>query len=145
MDQSTEVALAIEAFYERFSSGDSARFAAGIADCSGVSVIGSGPGEGHGNRAEWLEVYAGGIAELGITLRGTAPTGYAEGDLGFGTDTPSFVLPDGSTLPTRLSAVLRAEDGEWKVVHLHFSVGVPDEQAIVSAGGGEEEQGPAEE
>ena len=35
-----------------------------------------------------------------------------------------------SRLPTRLSAVLREQDGDWKVVHLHFSVGVPDEQAI---------------
>jgi hypothetical protein len=26
--------------------------------------------------------------------------------------------------------VLNLEDGAWKVVHLHFSVGVPDEEAV---------------
>jgi hypothetical protein len=50
--------------------------------------------------------------------------------MGFALDTPAFVFPDGSTLPTRLTAVLRSEDGEWKIVHLHFSVGVPDEEAV---------------
>jgi hypothetical protein len=50
--------------------------------------------------------------------------------VGWGVDNPSFVLPDARYLPTRLTAVLHHEDGEWKIVHLHFSVGVPDEQAI---------------
>jgi ketosteroid isomerase-like protein len=47
-----------------------------------------------------------------------------------GVDRPSFVLSDGSYLPTRMTAVLRNEADGWKVVHLHFSVGVPDEEAI---------------
>jgi SnoaL-like domain len=50
--------------------------------------------------------------------------------VGFATDEPRFVLPDGQFLPTRLTGVLHQEGGEWKVVHLHFSVGVPDEEAI---------------
>jgi hypothetical protein len=29
---------------------------------------------------------------------------------------------------TRLTAVLRREDERWKVVHMHVSVGVPDEE-----------------
>jgi hypothetical protein len=53
--------------------------------------------------------------------------------VGWGTDRPRFVFPDGSRLPTRLTAVLRHQDGDWKVVHLHFPVGVPDEQAIEPA------------
>jgi hypothetical protein len=32
-----------------------------------------------------------------------------------------------------MTGVLRREDGDWRVVHLHFSVGVPDEQAIERA------------
>jgi hypothetical protein len=65
-----------------------------------------------------------------MTLRGDDPCGYKEGAVGWGRDTPRFVLPDGRYLPTRLTAVLHQEDGEWNIVHLHFSVGVPDEQAI---------------
>lgn len=43
------------------------------------------------------------------------------------------MFPDGSRLATRLTAVLRREGDDWKVVHLHFSVGVPDEQAMTLA------------
>lgn len=135
MEESQAVTDAISAFYERFSAADAERFAAGISDCPGVSVIGSAPGEGHDDRESWIAAYASQISQLGITLRGESQRGYAEGTLGFGVDTPSFVLPDGSTLPTRLTAVLREESGEWKIVHLHFSVGVPDEEAIRPAPG----------
>jgi hypothetical protein len=50
--------------------------------------------------------------------------------VGFAVDEPRFVLPDGRYLPTRLTGVLHQQDSEWKIVHLHFSVGVPDENAL---------------
>jgi ketosteroid isomerase-like protein len=85
-------------------------------------------------RASFGSTQRTGIAELGMTLRGENPHGYEDGAVGWGIDHPSSVLPDGSYLPTRLTAVLHHEDGEWKIVHLHFSVGVPDEQAIQQPG-----------
>lgn len=120
-------------FYERFSAGDAAGFAAVIAEEEeGVSVIGTGPGEGHDERDDWIATYGqmmqGEMA--GTRLEGNDPRAYAQGALGWGVDEPSFVFPDGNRLPTRLTAVLCEEDGGWKVVHLHFSVGVPDEQAM---------------
>jgi hypothetical protein len=45
-------------------------------------------------------------------------------------DEPRFVLPDGSAYRTRLTAVVHREDGRWKIVHMHWSVGVPDEEVI---------------
>jgi ketosteroid isomerase-like protein len=30
----------------------------------------------------------------------------------------------------RATFVLQREDGEWRIVHLHASVGVPDEMAV---------------
>ena len=57
--------------------------------------------------------------------------GYEEGSMGWAVDQPTFVLPAGSTIPTRLTAVVRQEDGgKWKLVHAHFAVGVPDEEAV---------------
>lgn len=99
-------------------------------------MIGSGPGEGHDDRDDWISTYgqmmAGEMA--GTRLEGANPRAYEEGSLGWAVDESRFVFPDGSRLPTRLTAVLRQEDGDWKVVHLHFSVGVPDEQAIELTG-----------
>ncbi len=138
MEESAAVRDGILAFYDRFSSGDAEAFAAGIADTPGTSVTGSGPGEGHDIRGDWVATYAEmtkpGGPMVGFRLEGENPSGYAEGSLGFGVDNAAFVLPDGSRLPTRLTAVLRNEDGGWKVVHLHFSVGVPDEDAVQPAG-----------
>jgi hypothetical protein len=130
MHESEAVREGMLGFYERFSAGDPDAFADGISEAPGVSVIGSGPDEGHDDRADWIAAYEQGVAAAGLRLEGDDPRGYEEGSLGWGIDRPAFVLPDGGRLPTRLTAVLRHEDGEWKVVHLHFSVGVPDQDAI---------------
>ena len=33
-------------------------------------------------------------------------------------------------MQTWLTAVMRQEDREWKLVHLHLRVGVPDEEVV---------------
>jgi len=137
MQHSTAVCDGLGGFYAAFSSHDPDAFDAALAGGEGVSVIGTGPGEGHRDRASWVGEYRQFIAQMGLTLEGgPSPSGYAEGTVGFAVDEPRFVLPDGRLLPTRLSAVLRDEGGVWKVVHLHFSVGVPDEQAVQPAASG---------
>ena len=132
MQRSDGVREGVRRFYERFSAGDGAGFAEVIAQVEGVSVIGTGPGEGHDEREDWIATYEqmmqGEMA--GTRLEGGDARAYEEGSLGFAVDEPSFVLPDGAVLKTRLTAVLSRADGDWKVVHLHFSVGVPDEQAM---------------
>jgi hypothetical protein len=132
VQRSAGVRDGIRRFYDRFSAGDPAGFDAVIARTEGVSVIGTGPGEGHDDRGDWVSTYEqmmqGDMA--GMRLEGSDPRAYEEGSLGWGVDEPHFIFPDGSRLPARLTAVLHNEDGEWKVVHLHFSVGVPDEQAM---------------
>jgi hypothetical protein len=75
------------------------------------------------------------IPELGLRLEGgPEPRGYADGHVGFAVDQPRFVLPDGRFVAARLTAVLSQESEGWKVVHLHFSIGVPDEEAFQPAG-----------
>jgi len=131
MQDSTAVRDALRTFYQRFSAHDPDGFAAIIASGPGVSVIGTAPGEGHQSRDAWVSTYAELIPKVGLRLEGGSdPRGWMEGTVGFAVDEPRFVMPDGSFLPTRLTAVLHLEAGEWKVVHLHFSVGVPDEDAL---------------
>jgi hypothetical protein len=118
--------------HQRFSAGEAAEFAAELARVERVSVIGTGPGDGHENRDDWIATYGqmmrGEMA--GTRLEGRDPRAYEDGPLGWAVDEPRFVFPDGSRLPTRLTAVLHHEHGDWKVIHLHLSVGVPDEQAM---------------
>jgi ketosteroid isomerase-like protein len=132
MERSDDVRDAILRFYGRFSAGEPDGFANVIAIEPGVSVIGTdSPGLGARDRESWLAFYATQISPAGWTLRaGEGPFAYAEGTVGFGTDTPTAVGPDGSWVPTRFTAVLHQESDEWKIVHVHISVGVPDEDVI---------------
>lgn len=50
--------------------------------------------------------------------------------MGWVVDQPIFLFPDGSAVQTRLTAVLHQEGGAWKLVHMHLSVGVPDEEVV---------------
>jgi ketosteroid isomerase-like protein len=134
VERSNAVRNGLLRFYECFSSGDVDAFADVIASGPGVSLISTEPGPAAGSRESWLHRYATQIVPLGVTFRaGDNPTGYEEGTVGFATDTPTAFLPDGNYAPTRITAVLHQEGGQWKVVHLHVSVGVPDEEAIQPA------------
>jgi adenylate cyclase len=45
------------------------------------------------------------------------------GDVGWTVDRPTIELAGGERFETRLTFVLHREDGAWKVVHAHTSVG----------------------
>ena len=133
MEHSPAVIEGLAAFYAAYGSHDPERFAAALASGDGVSIIGTAPGEGRPDREAWVQGYAGSVPQLGLRLEaGPQPRGYADGNVGFAVDQPRFVLPDGQFVPTRLTAVLHQQSDQWKVVHLHFSVGVPDEDAFQS-------------
>lgn len=130
MEQSSDVREALLGFYEAFSSGDPEAFAGVIATGPGVSVIGTEPGQGAGDRETWLDTYATQIAPLGVEVRAGDPVGFEEGDVGFAMDTPTAFLPDRSYLPLRATGVFHLEGDAWKLIHLHFSVGVPDKDVL---------------
>ena len=50
--------------------------------------------------------------------------GYEEGDIGWSDATGHFES-DGSTVPVRITDVARREDGVWRSVQTHASIGVP--------------------
>jgi hypothetical protein len=137
MRRSAGVIEGLSAFYAAYSSHDPKRFASALATGPGVSIIGTAPGEGQPDRESWIKGYSGSNPPLGLRLEGgPEPRGYAGRRVGFAHDEPRFVLPDGRYVAARLTAVLHKERArwrsQWKVVHLHFSVGVPDEDAFQS-------------
>ena len=60
---------------------------------------------------------------------------YEQGDVGWAYDEPTATFGPISDVPIRVTAVLRHEGGQWKIVHLHFSAAVPDEQLAALAAG----------
>ena len=132
MRRSAEVRDALLRFYEVFSTPDLKGFAQIIVqEDEGVLVIGTDPGDWAEGRERWIAAReALTHAMEGLRLEaGEKPRGFEEGSMGWVADRPRAVLPDG-TISTRLTGVVRQEEGEWRFVHVHLSVGVPDEEVV---------------
>ncbi len=127
MESSSEVRDAMLRFYERLSAKDVASFERLVSEDPATLVIGTAPGEWvterdrlrFGFEAEGLAIEA-----------GSDPAGYENGAVGWFVDEPTYIFPDGSRMRTRLTAVLQREASEWRIVHMHVSVGVPDEEVV---------------
>ena len=126
VQQSEEVREAMLRFCDRLSAGDVASFDELVSQESATLIIGTAPGEWVTERDRMRF----GFEAEGLRLEAKDPVGYEEGSLGWVVDQPAFVFPDGSVMQTRLTAVMHQEEGRWKLVHMHVSVGVPDEQVV---------------
>jgi ketosteroid isomerase-like protein len=128
MQTSVDLQKIINAWFESIASGDLS-WAERHISTKAVRLVGTDPHEWlEGEKvAEFLkeEVKAlGGVVkvELGET------EAYQEGSVGWGLARPTLVMPNGGQISPRWSAVFHQEDGEWKLVQLHASVGVPNEE-----------------
>ena len=88
-----------------------------------------------GSAGEWVDdqdTLRSGTQEPGEGLEpGPNPVGYANGDVGWFADQPSWLFADGSRAEMRLSAVLQREAVGWRIVHVHMSVAVPDNECVM--------------
>lgn len=131
MRQSVTGLDALMRWYDVFSAGDVDAFAELLtADEEAALVIGTDPSQWEAGRRTWVAAYRSQLSQLpGLRLRsGNEPSCFEEGSVAWCADAPSFVLPDGTALPVRLTVVMRREDGAWKLVNAHFSLGVPDDR-----------------
>ena len=127
MQASIEVLETMLRFYERLSAKDIASFERLVSTDPSTLVIGTAPGEWVTER-DRLRF---GFEVEGMSLvKGSSPAAYASGEVGWFVDEPTYTFPDGSRMQTRQTAILQREDGEWRIVHMHVSVGVPDEEVV---------------
>jgi len=127
MEESIEVRDAVLGFYNGVTNKEVERFDELVSTHPATLVIGTAPGEWVTERPRLRF----GFEAEGLAVEpGPAPIGYAEAAHGWFVDEPRFILPNGTGFRTRLTAVLRQEDGRWKIVHMHWSAGVPDEEVV---------------
>jgi SnoaL-like domain len=125
MKESTDVRDAMLRFYDRVSANDVGSFEQLVSNSDAILIIGTEAGEFVHER-DRLEF---GFRTEGYGLSaGHNPVGYQEGSLGWVVDESVLHYPDGTDVQTWVTAVLHQEDGAWKLVHSHFSVGVPDDE-----------------
>jgi hypothetical protein len=125
MQESTAVRDAVLGFYQSITSKAVEHFDDIISAEPATLVIGTAPGEWVTERPRLRF----GFEAEGLTLdAGPNPVGYEDGTMGWFVDEPRYGFPGGGGMRTRLTAVLLNEDSRWKIVHMHVSVGVPDEE-----------------
>jgi ketosteroid isomerase-like protein len=132
MERSADLETWLRDFYAAMERGDVDAVDSVTSKADGTVVIGTDPNEWwHGHEAireafeEQVEAFGG-----SLPLIAGDPRAYVEGDVGWITDRPSFKLPDGSMRETRLTGVAHRENGAWRWVQAHSSIGVPNEEAF---------------
>lgn len=92
----------------------------------GVVIIGNDPNEWFEDRETILAfMQAGGSSKLAVTVHDLKAC--SEGSVGWTMDRVTVKLPNGAEIPVRHTRIFHREDGDWKMVHLHVSIAVPNE------------------
>jgi hypothetical protein len=118
--------------YEASARGDTAFLEQLVSRQAGVIAIGTDPVEWWDDRDTIVQLWATQIEEMGgrLPIVGGDPQAYREGSVGWVVDRARFVVPGGTEAPFRLTLIFHYEAGNWRLVHLHVSVGVPNVDAI---------------
>jgi hypothetical protein len=121
----------VSEWFNAFFGGDFSWLDPHISRRSGVSLIGTDPGE-------WAEDegVAHFVQRVVQAIAGTVGVdpgpvhAFREGSVGWTVARPTFILPGGGRVSARWSAIFHEEDGTWKLVHVHASVGIPNENLL---------------
>lgn len=133
MQRSPEIEAAYARLLQAMSAGDGDGFVQRTAAGAAASLIGSAPGEIFKGDGAWEAVptLIATFPAVGLRVMPGDPLAYADGVTGWLVDQPRWRTREGYEERTRLTAVFRREGGDWKLVHLHHSVGVPDDQVEI--------------
>jgi hypothetical protein len=131
MQPSSELSGIIAAWFESVSKADPSWLDRHISRKVGVRLVGTDPNELLAGEqvAKFLKEE---VQAMGNTVQVSVGEveAYQEGSVGWGLARPTLTLPDGKQVFPRWSAVFHQEDGEWKLVQLHASVGISNEELL---------------
>jgi hypothetical protein len=131
MQPSSELGTIITAWFESVSKGDPSWIDRHISRKAGVRLVGTDPNEWLVGEqvAEMLRGEVQAMANIVKVSMGDLEA-YQEGSVGWGLARPTLTLPNGQQISPRWSAVFHQEEGEWKLVQLHASVGISNEELL---------------
>jgi adenylate cyclase len=130
MEHSEELRNLTMRLYEAESTGDIAFIERHYSRQDGAVYVGSDPNEWWEGLEAFVEaIRAQSEAMGGIEIVSGQLQAYREGNVGWSIDRDAmFRLPDGTEIPFRNTCVFHQEDGEWKLIHGHTSIGVRNEE-----------------
>ena len=92
-------------------------------------MIGSDPDEWWDGHDAIVAALRADVQSSDVSGRVDDVVGYEEGDIGWAAMRGTFIEGE-SRVPFRGTAVMRREDGEWRMVQAHASIGVPNDQML---------------
>jgi ketosteroid isomerase-like protein len=131
MQESTELKDMYTRLCEAQTKGDYSFFEKYFSRNDGVLAIGTDPTEWWAGYETITEVFTAQLKEVqGVQVLADTPLAYSDGSIGWVAGKPIIKLSDGAEIPARLTAVFQKETEGWKIVQWHFSLGIPNEDAI---------------
>jgi ketosteroid isomerase-like protein len=129
VEPSPDLEELVLAWFEAASRGDSSLVDQHLSQDEGNLLVGSDPDEWFGGKAaaDYLKTEVGGSGGSDRPLE--VIHAFTEGTVGWAVTRFTLTFPDGSSVSPRWSAVFHQEDGAWKIVHLHASLGISNEEA----------------
>jgi SnoaL-like domain len=112
-------------YYQAIASGNIGFVERHISRQDGLLVIGDHECEwcaGYEAAIKWCATLIPQSTSSTVMISGD-PQAYREGSVGWVADRPTIRLPDAREIPCRLTQVWHQENGHWKIVQHHLSIG----------------------
>ena len=129
MKRSPDIERLVRETSEAGMRGDAGPMLAATSKEPGVVMIGSDPNEWWDGHDAIVAAMQAEVEADGVSGQVDEIVAYEEGDIGWATMRGTFIERDGR-MPFRGTAVLRREDGDWRMVQAHASIGVPNDQML---------------
>lgn len=130
MERSPEVEQLAVAWLAGMKAGDPVAVASIFVAHEATTVIGNGADQWFtGDRYTRMRLDQSLGENGGIPFEPGSPVGWAAGDTGWFADQVTIVFP-AKTIPLRMTGVAAREAGTWKLVQLHVSAAVSDEDLL---------------
>jgi class 3 adenylate cyclase len=135
MQDAPELAALTRRVYAAMTNGDAETLAHVVSRHEAALLVGTDPQEWWRGHDTIVSIFTKQLDEL-LADAGSFrwDTGellaYCDGNLGWVADNPTVTMGTGEVVKMRSSMVYRLEHAQWKIVHWHVSVGVPNEEAV---------------
>ncbi len=127
MQPAPELQALLERYYAASAQGDTVFLDQLLARDPGTLVVGTDATEWWRGGDQIFQTWATAWRTRGgLPVQDSQPQAFRSGDVGWVDDQARWRLPDGRTMPFRLTAVFQQDGQEWRMVQAHFSIGVPN-------------------
>jgi hypothetical protein len=133
MERNADIEATLGRMYDVFNTGDASHIEDFVSTEEDILGIGTDPREWWAGSAAVHAAWNTQPAEMhaaGLRFQAGDILAFGEGSVGWFADQPTLTMPNGGAVPMRLTGVVHKENGNWKIVQFHLSIGAMNEEAL---------------